>query len=63
MMKSLASIKNNITIDKNGENMSQLKITEVILVCFKIINNDYQNNSGVLYTFVPNNWLDQLLSI
>ena len=28
-----------------------------------IINNDYQNNSRVLYTFVPNKSFTQLLDI
>ena len=43
------------TKDKNGENVSHLEITEVVLVHCYIANNDYQQNSRVLYTFVRNN--------
>ena len=40
--------------DKNGENVPHLEITEIILVHRNIVNNDYQQDSSVLYTFVPN---------
>ena len=53
-MKLLGSIENKITKDKNGENMPNLEITEVVLVNCNIANNDYQQDSRVLYTFVPN---------
>ena len=36
------------TKDKNGENVSHLEITEVVLVHCYIANNDYQQNSRVL---------------
>ena len=54
-MKSLGSPKSKITKSKNGENMPHLEITQVILVHCNIVNNDYQQNSRVLYTFVPKN--------
>ena len=53
-MKLLGSTKNKITKDKNGENVPDLEITEVVLVRFNIVNNDYQQDLRVLYTFVPN---------
>ena len=53
-MKLLESTKNKITKDKNGENVPHLEITEVVLVHCNIVNNDYQHDSRVLYTFVPN---------
>ena len=53
-MKLLGSTKNKITKDKNGENVPHLEITEVVLVHCNIVNNDYQQDSRVLYTFVPN---------
>ena len=53
-MKLLGSTKNKITKDKNGENFPHLKIIEVLLVHSDIVNNDYQQDSRVLYTFVPN---------
>ena len=53
-MKLLGSTENKITKDKNGENVLHLEITEVVLVHCKIVNNDYQQDLRVLYTFVPN---------
>ena len=62
-MKLLGSTKNKITKDKNGENVPHLEITEVILVHCNIVNNDYQQDSRVLYTFVPNKPFGTLLEI
>ena len=53
-MKLLGSTENKVTKDKNGENVPHLEITEVVLVHYNIFNNDYQQHSRVLYTFVPN---------
>ena len=59
-MKLLASTENKITEDKNGENVPYLEIAEVVLVhC----NNDYQQDSRVLYTFLPNKPFGSLLKI
>ena len=44
-MKLLGNTKREITKDENCENMSHLEITEVVLINFKIVNNDYQQNS------------------
>ena len=60
-MKLLGSTKNKITKDKNGENVPHLEITEVILVHCNMVNNDYQHDSRVLYTFVPNKSFGSLL--
>ena len=62
-MKSLGSTENKITKDRNGENVLHLEITEVVLVHCNIVNNDYQQNSRVLYTFVPNKPFGTLLEI
>ena len=62
-MKLLGSTKNKITKDKKGENVPHLEITEVVLVHCNIVNNNYQQNSRVLYTFVPNKPLGSLLEI
>ena len=43
--------------------MPHLEITEVVLVHCDIANNDYQQDSRVLYTFVPNKPFDSLLEI
>ena len=49
--------------DKSGENVPHLEITEVILIHCNIFNNDYQQDSRVLYTFVPNKRFGSLLEI
>ena len=61
--KLLGSTKNKITKDKNGEKVPHLEITEVVLVHCKVVNNDYQHDSRVLYTFVPNKSYGSLLDI
>ena len=53
-IKLLWSTENKTTKDKNSENVSHLEITEVVLVHCNIVNNDYQQDSRVLYTFVLN---------
>ena len=55
--KLLGSTKSKIT--KDGKNVSHLEITEVILVHCNIVNNNYQEDSRVLYTFVPNKLFGQ----
>ena len=42
------------TKHKNDENMPHLEITEVVLIHCNIVNNSYQQDSKVLYIFVPN---------
>ena len=43
--------------------MLNIEITEVVLVHCNIANNDYQQDSRVLYTFVPNKPFGSLLEI
>ena len=62
-MKLLGSTKNKITEDKNSENVLHLEITEIVLVHCNIVNNDYLQDSRILYTFVPNKPLGSLLEI
>ena len=62
-MKLLGSNKTKITKDKNCENMPNLEITDVGLVHCNIVNNDYQQDLWVLYTFIPNRSFGQLLDI
>ena len=52
-MKLLESTKSRITKDENIENVSHVEITKVILIHCNIFNNDYQQDSRVLYTFFP----------
>ena len=62
-MKLLESNESKITKDKNGENVPHFEITKVALVHCNIVNNDYQQDSRVLYTFVPNKPFGSLLGI
>ena len=61
--KFLGSTKNKITKDKNGQNAPPLEITELALVHCNIVNNDYQQDSRVFYTFFPNKPFGSLLEI
>ena len=62
-MKLLGSTENKITTDKNGKNVPYLEIAEVVLVHCNLVNNDYQQDLRILYTFVPNKPFDSLLKI
>ena len=62
-MKLLGSSESKITKEKNGENVLHLEITELVLVQCNIVNNDYQQDSRMLYTFVPNKPFGSLLEI
>ena len=62
-VKLLRSTENKTTKDKNGENVSHLEIIEVVLVHGNIVNNDYQQVSRVLFTFVPNKPFRSLLEV
>ena len=62
-MKLLGSTKSKIAKNENGENVPHLEITEAEVVHCNIFNNNYQQYSQVLYTFVPNNCFGQLLNI
>ena len=62
-MKLFGSTKNEITKDKNGENVPHLEITEVVLIHCNIVYNDYQQDWRVLYKFVPNKPFASLLEI
>ena len=62
-MKLLGSTESKITKDKNGENVPHLEVVELVLVHCNLVNNDYQQDSRILYTFVPNKTLGSLLEI
>ena len=61
--KLLGSTKSKTIKYKNCENVPYLEITEVVLIHCNVFNNRYQQNWRVLYTFVPNKSLGQLLDI
>ena len=62
-MKLLGSSKSKITKNKNGENVPHLEIVALVLVHCNLVNNDYLQDSRILYTFVPNKPFDSLLNI
>ena len=62
-VKLRASTKSKISKDKNNEIVPYLKITEVVLIHCNVVNNSYQQNSRVLYTFVSNKSFNQLSDI
>ena len=62
-MKLLGTTECKIAKDKNGENAPHLEIVELVLVHCNLVNNDYQQDSRILYTFVPNKSFGSLLEI
>ena len=62
-MKWLGRTKENVDRDKDGEDEPKLESAEVVLVHCKLVNNDYQQASKVLFTFVPNKQFGQLINI
>ena len=62
-MKLLGSAESKITKDKKGENVPHLEVVELVLIHCNLANNDYQQDSRILYTFVPNKAFGSLLEI
>ena len=62
-MQILERTEKKTTKDKNDENVPHLKITEVIVVHYSVINNIFQQHSTFLCTFVPNKPFVKLLEI
>ena len=62
-MKLLGNTERKITKYKNGGNVPHLEIVELVLIHFNLVNNNYQQNSRILYTFVPNKPFGSLLEI
>ena len=53
-MKLFGSTKKFIHKTKNGENVPGLEVVEVVLVQCNSVDNQCQQKSEVLYTFMPN---------
>ena len=62
-MKLLGSTESKITGEKNGENVLHLEVVKLVLIHCNIVDNSYQQNSRILYTFVPNKPFGSLLEI
>ena len=62
-IKLPASTESKITKDKNGKNVPHLEAVELVLINCNLVNNDYQQDSRILHTFVPNKTFGSLLEI
>ena len=62
-LKLLGRVENKIIKDKNSENVPHLEVAELVLVYCNLVNNNYQQHSRILYTFVPNKRFSSLLEI
>ena len=62
-MKLLGSTKKGIDQDKDREDVTKLESVEVVLVHCNLVNNNYQQASKVLFTFVPNKQFGQLIKL
>ena len=62
-MKLLGKTKSKVTKGEYEENLPSLEVAEVVVVHCNIVNNYYQFDSSVLYTFAPNKSFGQLLDI
>ena len=62
-MKLLGSTKKVIDKDKNGENVPKLEPVELVLVHCKLVKNDYQHASKVLFSFIKNKKFGNVLNI
>ena len=60
-MKLFGSTEYKIIKYKNDENVPHLEITEVVLVHCNIVDNDYQQDSRVLFTFISSKPFGSLL--
>ena len=49
--------------ESNGKNLPDLEIVELVLVHCNLVNNDYQQDSRILYIFVPNKPFGSTLEI
>ena len=62
-MQLLGNSKKDIDQNKNEEIGPRLETVEVVLVHWNLANNNYQQSSKVLFTFVPYKQFGQLITI
>ena len=60
-MKLWGSTKQAIDEDQNSKNVPKLESVEIVLIHCNVVKNNYQQASKVLFTFVPNKQLGQLI--
>ena len=62
-MRLLGSSTDTIDGDKNSELVPKLESVDLVLVHCNLVNNSYQQDSKVLFTFVPNKKYGQLITV
>ena len=62
-MRLLGSAEKDIGKDKDGEDVPNLESVEVVLIHCNLVNNNYQQESKVLFTFAPNKLFGLLIPI
>ena len=62
-MRLSGSTNKVVDKDKNGETVPKLESVEFVLVHCNLVNNNYQQASKALFTFVPNKKFGQLINI
>ena len=62
-MKLFGSAETKITKDKNDENVPHLEVVELVLIHCNLVNNYYQQDLRILFTFVSKNTFGSLLEI
>ena len=62
-MQLLESSKHDVDQNRDGEIVPKLETVEVVLVHCNLVNNNYQQASKVLFTFVSNKQFGQLITV
>ena len=62
-VKLFDSTKKLIDKTKNGEKVPSFEVVEKVLVQCNLVDNQYQQKSEVLYTFISNKFHDYLLNV
>ena len=62
-MQLLGSKKRDIDQNKNGNLVPRLETVEVVLIHCNLVNNSYQQELKVLFTFVSNKKFCQLITM
>ena len=62
-MRLLGSTSNTIDANKNSEVVPKLENVDLVLMHCNLVNNDYQQDSKVLFTFIPNKKYGELMTI
>ena len=61
-MRLIGSAKKDKDQDKDEEDVPRLESAEVVLVHYNLVNNNYQQASKVIFTFVPIKQFGQLIT-